>query len=225
MTNLRYNQFLDLYPAFSSTSIIDEIRAKEFSRLERHHQVYLDYTGGSLYSDSQVQTHQKMLLEGVFGNPHSSNPTSSASTAWVEKTRHKIMSFFNASPDEYVVIFTSNASAALKLVGESYPFGKASFYLLTYDNHNSVNGIREYAWARGANVRYIPIFPPEMRIEDKKLEEYLTLTDRSCSNLFAYPAQSNFSSVQHPLEWIERAHQAGWDVLLDAGSICTDQFS
>jgi selenocysteine lyase/cysteine desulfurase len=38
------------------------------------------------------------------------------------------------------------------------------------------------------------------------------------NNLFAYPAQSNFSSVLHPLEWIERAHANGWDVLLDAAA-------
>ena len=35
-----------------------------------------------------------------------------------------MLEFFNASPDEYVVIFTQNASGALKLVGESYPFGQ-----------------------------------------------------------------------------------------------------
>ena len=37
-------------------------------------------------------------------------------------------------------------------------------------------------------------------------------------NLFAYPAQSNFSGVQHPLEWIAEAQAAGWDVLLDAAA-------
>ena len=37
-------------------------------------------------------------------------------------------------------------------------------------------------------------------------------------NLFAYPAQSNFSGVQHPLEWIGEAQAAGWDVLLDAAA-------
>jgi selenocysteine lyase/cysteine desulfurase len=36
----------------------------------------------------------------------------------------QVLHFFNASPDNYKVIFTANASAALKLVGESYPFGK-----------------------------------------------------------------------------------------------------
>ena len=36
--------------------------------------------------------------------------------------------------------------------------------------------------------------------------------------LFAYPAQSNFSGVQHPLRWIETAHEHGYDVLLDAAA-------
>ncbi|MBV9206929.1 MAG: aminotransferase class V-fold PLP-dependent enzyme [Actinobacteria bacterium] len=36
--------------------------------------------------------------------------------------------------------------------------------------------------------------------------------------LFAYPAQSNFSGTQHPLRWIELAHEHGYDVLLDAAA-------
>jgi selenocysteine lyase/cysteine desulfurase len=43
-------------------------------------------------------------------------------TRLVEKTRQKVLGFFNADPKEYVCIFTHNASGALKLVGESYPF-------------------------------------------------------------------------------------------------------
>jgi selenocysteine lyase/cysteine desulfurase len=38
------------------------------------------------------------------------------------------------------------------------------------------------------------------------------------AQLFAYPAQSNFSGMQHPLEWIAEAQAAGWDVLLDAAA-------
>jgi len=37
-------------------------------------------------------------------------------------------------------------------------------------------------------------------------------------NLLAHPAQSDFSSAQHPLGWIERAHVTGWDVLLHAAA-------
>ena len=36
--------------------------------------------------------------------------------------------------------------------------------------------------------------------------------------LFAYPAQSNYSGVRHPLDWVTRAHERGWDVLLDAAA-------
>ena len=34
--------------------------------------------------------------------------------------------------------------------GEAYPLHGGDRFLLTFDNHNSVNGIREFARARGA---------------------------------------------------------------------------
>ena len=218
MDNTRYDLFIERYPEFLKTLELDELRNRDYTRLEKTGQVYLDYTGGGLYAESQVKTHQKMLLEGVFGNPHSTNPSSLHATELVESARDAVMSFFRADPREYVVIFTSNASGALKLVGESYPFTKNSRYLLTFDNHNSVNGIREYAMAKGASVKYIPVMPPFMRVDESKLPGYLDGVDSTANNLFAYPAQSNFSAVQHPLEWIALAHQKGWDVLLDAAA-------
>lgn len=218
MTSNSFEIFIEKYPEYKRTASIDQLRESEYSRLDNNSHVYLDYTGGGLYAASQVLKHQRMLLDGVFGNPHSFNPTSSTSTKLVEETRDAVLRFFNASPQEYVVIFTANASGALKLVGEAYPFGDDCCYLLTFDNHNSVNGIREYASAKGARVRYLPVMPPRLRVAEDKLEEYLASARGACNNLFAYPAQSNFSSVQHPLEWIDKAHAAGWDVLLDAAA-------
>jgi molybdenum cofactor sulfurtransferase len=218
MDNSRFGEFSKKYPGYASTAQIDKLRARDYARLEKTGQVYLDYTGGSLYAESQVLAHQKLLLEGVFGNPHSTNPTSFASTKLIEDTRKAILRFFNASPEEYVVIFTSNASGALKLVGEAYPFGKDGKYLLTFDNHNSVNGIREYALAKGAEVTYLPVLPPRLRVDEERLANVLEQKRQGCNNLFAYPAQSNFSAVQHPLDWIEKAHDQGWDVLLDAAA-------
>ncbi len=81
-----------------------------------------------------------------------------------------------------------------------------------------MNGIREFAHARGADVTYIPVALPDMRVDTAALDGYLERANAQAHNLFAYPAQSNFSSVLHPLEWIERAHAAGWDVLLDAAA-------
>jgi molybdenum cofactor sulfurtransferase len=217
MPTNEFEIFLQKYPAYKETAAIDELRKKDYARLDEGEHVYLDYTGGGIYAESQIQKHQQLLRENVFGNPHSSNPTSLAATCLVEGTREYILKFFNADPDEYLAIFTSNASGALKLVGESYPFPNGR-YLLTFDNHNSVNGIREFAHARGAEVTYIPVILPDMQLDAAQLDLELARPSKSGYNLFAFPAQSNFSSVKHPLEWIEKAHAQGWDVLLDAAA-------
>ena len=115
--------FLRAYPPIPPRHMIDDLRAAEYSRLDIGGNIYLDYTGGGLYAESQLHRHNSRLLaEHVFGNPHSSNPTSQAATQLVEHAREYVLKFFNADPDEYLAIFTSNASGALKLVGESYPF-------------------------------------------------------------------------------------------------------
>jgi selenocysteine lyase/cysteine desulfurase len=211
-------EFLQAFPAFEQTQRLDELRAAEYSRLDRLGHIYLDYTGGGLYADAQIRAHQDLLLNNVFGNPHSTNPTSQAMTHYVEQARAYVLEYFNASPEEYVCIFTQNASGALKLVGESYPFGPDGHYLISFDNHNSVNGIREFARAHGCPITYLPVIPPDMRMDEEKLAAGLENASPSGHNLFAYPAQSNFSGVQHPLEWIERAQKKGWDVLLDAAA-------
>src|SRR5579859_1818314 len=176
--------FCRYYPAYERTRALDSLRATEYARLDRAGHIYLDYTGGGLYADSQVRAHMDLLLGNVFGNPHSTNPTSLAMTHLVDAARASVLDFFHASPDEYAVIFTQNASGALKLVGESYPFAPGGRYLLTFDNHNSVNGIREFARAHGAEVTYAPVLPPDMYMDDEKLRsEEHTSELQSQSNL------------------------------------------
>jgi selenocysteine lyase/cysteine desulfurase len=206
------------YPSYESTRALDELRAREYPALSALACTYLDYTAASLYARSQLDRHVALLRDHIFGNPHSTNSTSSFSTASIARARQRVLAFFNASPDQWLVIFTMNASHALKLVGESYPFAPGGHYLLTFDNHNSVNGIREFARAKGATATYIPVVLPEMRVDERDLASGLDRRDGDAHSLFAYPAQSNFSGVQHPLEWIELAHAAGWDVLLDAAA-------
>ncbi len=213
-----YQTFLAKYPSYESTHSLDELRANDYRRVDQGEHIYLDYTGGGLYAESQVRKHQAILLEGTFGNPHSSNPSSMAATHLVESARAYVLKFFNADPAEYDVVFTPNASGALKIVGESYPFGPGGQYLLTFDNHNSVNGIREFAHAKGAQVTYLPVVLPDLRVDHSMLLGALDKATPGRNNLFAYPAQSNFSSVKHPLEWIEEAHERGWDVLVDAAA-------
>jgi molybdenum cofactor sulfurtransferase len=199
---------LATHPCFDG---LDELRATEYGRLDATGTVYLDYTGGSLYAESQIEEHLQMLRDGVYGNPHSVNPTSSAATARVEDARAAVLRHFNAPEDEYECVFTPNASGAIRLVGEAYPFQR---FLATADNHNSVNGLREFARARGAATAYVPVEAPDLRVA--RLADHLD--DADGPSLFAYPAQSNFSGVKHPLEWIDLAHERGWDVLLDCAA-------
>ena len=104
-------------------------------------------------------------------------------------------------------------------------------YLLTFDNHNSVNGIRQFARANGASVSYVPLTPADLRVSEEALARHLEAaapvrrrrfarrrSGPAAGSLFAFPAQSNFSGVQHPLAWIAQAQDAGYDVLLDAAA-------
>ena len=209
--------FRQRYPAYDHEAV-ELLRSSEYSRLDDLDQIYLDYTGGGLHAASQVISHSDMLLTTVLGNPHSHNPTSLAMTERVESARAYVLNYFNASPDEYIAIFTSNASGALKHVGESYPFDARSRFLISYDNHNSVNGIREFARAKGAAITYVPVMLPQLRIDGDRLLAELSEPATNGNNLFAFPAQSNFSGVQYPLDVIEQAQTLGWDVLLDAAA-------
>lgn len=65
-----------------------------------------------------------------------------------------MLDYFHA-PIGYSVIFTPNATGALKLVGESFPFTDGSEFVLGIDSHNSVHGIRQFATDRKARVTYI----------------------------------------------------------------------
>ena len=216
-TDEAYADFVERYPSYLETHLLDNLRATEYRRLDERRQVYLDYTGGSLYAESQLQKHFELLRSRVFGNPHSANPTSAAMTEHVERARQYVLDYFNAG-DDYILVFTQNASGALKLVGESFPFALGSRFLLTFDNHNSVNGIREFARSKGATVYYAPLLTPGLQLDLARLETLLGQADPSLKNLLAYPAQSNFSGVKHSLDLVAKAQNKGWHVLLDAAA-------
>lgn len=214
--NERLAAFYRDYPEYEN-KLVDSLRKNEYSTLDTNGEVYLDYTGGGLYASSQLKAHMELLEKTVYGNPHSDNPTSLRSTVLMNEARQSVLDFFNASSDEYCVIFTPNASGSLKLVGEAYPFTQDSAFLQLMDNHNSVNGIREFARRGGASIRTIKSNQNDLHVDDTEVKRALG-SRKNTSGLFAYPAQSNFSGVQHSLEWVERAQAKGWDVLLDAAA-------
>jgi selenocysteine lyase/cysteine desulfurase len=133
----------------------------------------------------------------------------------IDDARRRVLRFLDADPADYDVIFTANCSAAIRLVAESYPFRRLGELLLTADNHNSVNGIREYARRARSEIVYAPL-DADLRLSEPP--RYLRPRMRRSQRLFAFPAQSNFSGVQHPLSLVNDAQRAGFDVLLDAAA-------
>lgn len=198
-------------PALTS-DFLALIREVELRRVDANGDVYLDYTGSALYPESIVRQHFALLTRRTLGNPHSTNPAALASTEDIEIAKSHILHFFDADRDEYDVCLTGNTSAAIRLVAESFPWQTRAHCVLTADNHNSMNGIREYARAGDATVSYVPL-GDEMRIPELRLPEL-----RRAPGLFGFPAQSNFSGVRHSLNWVAEAQSQGYSVLLDVAA-------
>ncbi|NBO70624.1 MAG: aminotransferase class V-fold PLP-dependent enzyme [Bacteroidetes bacterium] len=204
------------HPSLKHDAFFNSLREKEFSRLDKAGHVYLDYTGGNLYADSQLAQHQSMLRDQVFGNPHSTNPSSQYATKLAEEARQEVLKFFNA--EDYFCIFTQNATEALHIVGECYPFGEESHFVLLADNHNSVNGIREYCKSKNGAFTYVQTYYEDLMIDEEALLRELDGHTDKKHKLFAFPGQSNVSGVKHDLSWIQKAQDRGWNVLLDAAA-------
>src|ERR1700749_4652315 len=113
--------FLSAYSGYRSTALLDRLRATEYSYLDAAGAGYLDSAGAGLPAQTQLAAHAERIRGGVFGNPHSENPASVASTELVERARPAVLAHFNAPPEEYVAIFTPNATGACRLGGGTYP--------------------------------------------------------------------------------------------------------
>ncbi|KAI0343615.1 PLP-dependent transferase [Trametopsis cervina] len=218
--NAAFKAFIKEYPEYHLTWTLDALRRSDFSRLDRTGETYVDYMGGSLYPDSLIRVHTDFLQRNVLGNTHSVNNSSRLSATHASSARQAVLSFFNASP-EYTVIFTANASAALKLVGESYPFTEGGYYVLGADSHNSVHGIRQFATKQGAQVHYIEATSVGGMDTNEALAALATRRPSKDSppSLFALTGQSNISNTKNPLVLLRHAASLGYDTLLDAAAL------
>src|SRR5438105_2127536 len=90
-------------PAMLETAVA-ALRAREYARLDQQDHVYLDYTAGGLYAESQLREHMELLAAGVYGNPHSASPASQSATEWCDRSRAAILRYFRADPGEYEAI-------------------------------------------------------------------------------------------------------------------------
>jgi molybdenum cofactor sulfurtransferase len=157
------------------------------------------------------------MMSGLFGNPHSMSLSSQLSTTRIDDLRLRVLRFFNADPDEFDLVFVANATAAIKLIADTFrdTDHRGFWYGYHVDAHTSLIGVRELAdlnhqcFMSDADVdKWIPEIPSN---------------PTKAPRLFAFPGQSNMNGRRLPLRWCKeiRAAANGGNVytLLDAASM------
>jgi molybdenum cofactor sulfurtransferase len=166
---------------------------------------YLDHGGTTMTSKSLLSSFCKEMKGTLLANPHSDTSKPSASSVVVAETRLKVLEFFNADQEHFEVVFTANATAAVKLVSECFSGHDKGFLYHYHQNcHTSLVGVREVASRSHCFAT------------DEETEIWLDEGDQSLDasaeyrpTLFAYPAQSNMNGARLPLSWSRRLRKSG----------------
>ena len=131
--------------------------------------VYLDYTAGSLYAASQIERHSRCCARACSATRTRATRLASRSTELCTGRGGPCSTSSTRSPDEWIVDLHGERQPGAEARRRGVPVRPGGRYLLTFDNHNSVNGIREFARAQGAATTYVPIVLPEMRLDEARL--------------------------------------------------------
>ncbi|KAK5945656.1 hypothetical protein PMZ80_002862 [Knufia obscura] len=195
----------DLYNAH-----VAQLRSSEYPQLANT--TYLDHAGTTLYATSLIDAYQHDLRTHLFS-------ASDLSTQRIEHARLAVLDYFNADPNHFDVVFTANATAAIKLVADC--FRDQDFrYGYHKDAHTSLVAVRELASLGAQCLACVEDI-------DDWVQAGIDNTDTTNLSLFAYPAQSNMNGYRPPLSWSSRIrslHQGRKQdifVLLDAASYLT----
>uniref|UniRef100_A0A2P2KXC4 Uncharacterized protein LOC105128987 n=1 Tax=Rhizophora mucronata TaxID=61149 RepID=A0A2P2KXC4_RHIMU len=227
-----YN-FTQAFPQYYETEQTDQIREQEYRHLSISKHVCLDYNGHGLFSYSQQQTHCQAAPIGLtttsfFDICHKAVGLNSqlqygGQESELEcKIRRRIITFMNASEEDYSVVFTANQSSAFKLLAESYPFESNPNLLTVYDHKNeAVELMLQTSKKKGARSMPAEFSWPSLAIQSGKLLNKVETTKRKNrkGGLFVFPLQSRITGARYPYVWMSIAQENGWHVLLDAFAI------
>ena len=165
-----------------------------------------------------VAKKQKTLL---LANPHSSLPASANLTqTLVQETRVKVLELFNTNSEHYEVVFVANATAAAKLVFDTFRDLEEGFdYLYHRDCHTSLVGGRELAYH---HLCFDRVDEMKQWWNRHGSSDSQGADGRTRPTLCAYPAQSNMNGRRLPLTLARGTCAGGEDremfVLLDAAA-------
>lgn len=183
----------------------------------------MDHAGATQYAEQQIRKVHSNLIANVYCNPHTSKLTEDH----IDQVRYKILHWFNTTSDAYSVIFTSGATASLKILAESFDFSDSSSsssspppfgsFLYLRDNHTSVLGMREIVKTTSIGC-----------IEREQLlcGKFSDSVSNNGNSLLVYPAQSNFNGYKYPMSAIRNFQTAnGTTVDQSTCYVCLDAAS
>lgn len=251
-------------PSFTQVYDSETLELLNNEYIKLNGECYLDHAGTTLYSNTQIKKNINDLTTSIYPNPHSATGTGNETFDIIERTRYRyffftfslsqysvffiyriklkyfflnrILDLFKARSDEYSLIFTSGATASLKIIAETFKFhsnnspdiNKNGNFVYLQDNHTSVLGMRDLVVKNGAKLHCLT-HEKALNIFSSKIQEIKikNQADNSKNNsLFVYSAQSNFSGFKYPLEWIDNTKNGilnsitndstNWYILLDA---------
>lgn len=177
-----------------------------------------------------MDTFSQSLISNLYGNPHSASKPAMLSGDLIDEIRAKTLRFFGADPEHFDLVFVANATAAIKLVMESFrDLGAtggstaAGFrYLYHKDAHTSLVGVRETT-----DEHYC--FRSDDEVEQWLDGSAMVAGDRNPDQpcLFSYPGQSNMTGRRLPQSWPSRlrssrlAQHLNAYTLFDAAALAT----
>ncbi|PQE27048.1 hypothetical protein CJF32_00000010 [Rutstroemia sp. NJR-2017a WRK4] len=185
----------------------------------------------AIYAKSLIEKFSTTMMANLYGNPHSASAPAKLSGNAVDSIREKTLRFLGADPEHFDLVFTANATAAVKLVAESFrdlaiesSTSQSFWYGYHKDAHTSLVGVREHT-----NGQH-HCFTSDQEVEDW-LDGQIQLPGRpdqdDTPGIFAFPGQSNMTGRRLPLSWIRKlrksnltSHQNTYS-LLDAAALAT----
>lgn len=186
------------------TSAIENIREIEYPQLSTEN-CFLDHAGTTLYPQSLISLYSKDLLQDTYGNPHAKCGPSQRTNAAIQKIRRMLLrELFHDYEATYDLVFTSGATASIKLVGELMTslYSGSWQYLYSSDAHTSLVGLRELA--------------EHWEVFDQRLPFAIAQVQPA---LIAWAGRSNFSGRMGMRKCGVSSHTSSIYTLLDAASL------
>lgn len=154
---------------------------------------------GQPYAATLLHRIKADLEQNLYGNPHSDSTPSLHTSECIKSVRLRVLRFFNADPKDFDIVFTANATSAIKmlltcLADYSSSESKDLWYGYHQDSHTSLVGGRELADAHRCFEN------------DHEVDKWVENACHPESNdttllLLGYPGQSNMTGRRLPSHW------------------------